>query len=94
MLNEKNITLVILIFISNISSFIQSYQMYKKQTSFNMSITTWFISVIANILWILYCIRHNESKIIIVSSTISLIGNLLVIYMILSFTNQEQTTLK
>ena len=67
-LKEKDITLVILIIISNISSYIQSYEIYKKKTSKNVPMFTWVISLIANILWILYCFRHNETGAILIQS--------------------------
>lgn len=91
-LSEKDLTLFILIIISNISSFIQSYEIYKNKSSKNIPLDMWIISVIANILWILFVFRNNESYSILIQSCISLIGNILVIYLILLYNKTNKNT--
>lgn len=80
LLQEIDYLVIILIIISNISTFYQAYKMYITKKVDGINITAWLISLTANICWILFSL-HRKNNIILFSSSISIIGNLLIIYL-------------
>jgi uncharacterized protein with PQ loop repeat len=79
-MDHKTLLLILLIIISNVSSYIQAYEIYKTKSSQSISLTSWLFSLFANIGWIIFSL-YDSNMPVFYSSSIALVGNALVIYL-------------
>jgi len=74
---------ILLILLSNLPIYIQAYKIWKSKKTEGISVASFSLALLSNILWILFAYHKNYNE-VVASSTLGAIGSFIVLMLILS----------